>query len=338
MDKKQIISFIQNQIALQKISHEDLVAIAEGTPPTIGSTPVASDIPVSTAAIQEGTSKNVINTFYIIGAIIVLVGVIILIGQNWDEIGYLGRVLVTLGISLVTYMAGLVFSKSVHNALSQVLFLISAVLAPVGVIIMLDEMDIDITIMTQAIMALILAIMYGVAYLISRKNILIMAVVIFATWAYYAFLIEVFDELLFDNNLIQWATMFLGFWYIALAYGFTGILSANDPRPQEKKAVSHLLYAGGTLAILGAGISIGGIWDLIFILFIFGAFYASIFLRSRAMLIIAAGFLVGHVIKLTSKYFIDSIGWPLALIICGFIVIGVGYMTYYFNKKYISQK
>jgi uncharacterized membrane protein len=331
MEKQQIIAFIQNQIEARKISREDLLVIAHGLPEssiTIGSTPTTA------AAIQENTSKNLINVFYVIGALIVLIGVVILIAQNWDEIGFIGRVGVTLGISLITYITALLFSKTAHNVLSQVMFTLSAVLAPFGTFILLDEMRIDLDSATQVIMSLVFVIIYSVAYFISRKNILVLIVTTFATWAYYAFLFNLFEEDLFNDNLITWATMVLGFSYFAIGYGFAAMNSSDGG---ERRSVSHVLYASGTLAVLGSGIALGGIWDLIFIALIFATFYVSVFLRSRAMLVLAAGFLVGHIIKLTSKYFLDSIGWPLALILCGFAVIGVGYMTYYVNKKYITR-
>ena len=102
-----------------------------------------------------------------------------------------------------------------------------------------------------------------------------------------------------------------------------------------KKGVPFI-YGFGTLAILGAGIFIGGVFDLILIALIFAVFYGSVYLKSRSMLIFGAIFLMAHIIKLTSKYFVGSVGWPVALIIVGFLVIGVGYMTFYLNKRFMS--
>ena len=65
---------------------------------------------------------------------------------------------------------------------------------------------------------------------------------------------------------------------------------------------------------------------------------ASIFFRSTTMILVSSGFLIAEIIKLTSRYFVNSIGWPLSLIVIGFLVIGVGYITFSLNKKYIQQK
>ena len=82
----------------------------------------------------------------------------------------------------------------------------------------------------------------------------------------------------------------------------------------------------------------GGIFDLITIALIFAAFYGSIYLKSRSMLTLAALFLMGHIVQLTARYFVNSIGWPVALIAVGFLIIAIGYGTLYLNKKFIATK
>ena len=104
---------------------------------------------------------------------------------------------------------------------------------------------------------------------------------------------------------------------------------------KEVLATQSVLYGLATIAILGAGIFIGGLFDLILVLLIFGAFYGSVYLRSGSMLILASLFLIAHTIKLTAEYFVNSVGWPVALICFGFVIIGVGYGTLYLNKTFI---
>src|SRR5213595_2646562 len=99
MDKQQVLSFIEGQLATGKISREDLKIFTGDSSMSqpIGSAPYS---PTSQALpTKHESSKNLINTFYAIGAIIVTIGVGILIAQHWDEIGFLGRIVVTAGIS-----------------------------------------------------------------------------------------------------------------------------------------------------------------------------------------------------------------------------------------------
>jgi uncharacterized membrane protein len=288
---------------------------------------------------KENNSSNLIRTFYGIGAVIAIIGVIILVQQNWTQIGFVGRIIVTLGVSFMTYVIGLLLRGPEQRTLSQIMFTISAALAPLGSYVLLKEMGIDFTLTTQCITGAVLIVIYASAFAISKRNMLFFLTVLFASWTYYTLLLKVFslDTFGHEYNVFKWGTIVLGAAYILIGYGSLMAMPASDESDRrEKKRVQNALYALGTLAILGGGITLGGIYDLILIIPLFFAFYGSVYLKSRSMLIIGALFLMGHIINLTSKYFVNSLGWPLALIGIGFLVIGVGYGTYYLNKRYIG--
>ncbi len=323
MDKQHIISLIQEQLATGAISKEELIALTEST---------------SNIEANQKNSRNLIHVFYVIGAIIAVIGVCILVAQNWDTLGLFGRLLVTLGISFVTYVAALFMRSSEQSTISQVMFTVSAALAPLGAYVLLSEAGVEFTLVIQLLTALALTIVYGTALFVSKRNILVLIIIGFVSWAYYALVIEAFG-FDFDDNIIKWAGILMGISYICIAYGYSKLLQSTDLQDKkERHAIHGLLYTVGTLSVLGFGIFIGGIFDLIYIPLVFAAFYASTFFKSQGMLLLGALFMVIHIIKLTSKYFIDSIGWPVALIGMGFMVIGIGYLTYYVNKKYVSKR
>jgi len=179
--------------------------------------------------------------------------------------------------------------------------------------------------MTQVITACVLALIYGVALFLTKKDILIFILTAFITWAYYAVILEILGSYVYENaDILQWATMLLGISYISVGYAISNSLR-------------YVFYGFGSLAILGAGIFVGGLFDIIYILILFGAFYGSVYLKSRAMLIIASFFLMAYIMKLTAEYFSSFVSWPLMLIFSGFVLIGIGYATYYVNKKFISS-
>jgi MFS family permease len=334
MNKQQIVSLIENQLAAGSISKEDLLAIANtNTQITTNQSP-ADNQNITGNSDKHESSKNLINVFYGIGAIIALVGVVILVEQNWNEIGFLGRVLVTMGISVVTYIAAFLLNKPPQKVISQVMFTISGALAPLGIYVLLNEANISFGWPFQFYAACALSIIFGFSLWATRKNILVLLTVGFASWAYYSFVLKIFGNSNYD--LLKWASMLLGFSYIMISYGYQSYQAEDPSEEKEKTAIKNVLYGFGTLFILAAGISVGGLFDLIFIAIIFGAFYGSVFLKSRAMLTFASLFLMAHIAKLTSDYFVDSIGWPVALIIIGFLVIGVGYMAFALNKRYMS--
>ncbi len=337
MDKQQVISFIQSQLSAGSITQQDILNLTAVPSAQPTQTQVASSPQTTPPLVEEHSSKNLTNIFYGIGGVIVLTGIGILVGQHWNEIGFVGRVLVTLGISALTYIVALLLNSPSQRVVSQVLFVISAVLAPMGSFVVLDQAQLLFDINYQILVSFVLFIIYGLALLISKRSILILLAVGFITWTYYAVLFKIFDVSLFNSDFFKWAGMLAGLSYILIGYAS----QASSPDiVHERRSVSGMLYWFGTGAILGAGITMGGVgspWDFIFIFVIFAAFYASVFLRSRGILVLAATFLIVHIVKLTSQYFLNSISWPVALVVCGFFVMGVGYATFYLSKNYIPK-
>lgn len=275
----------------------------------------------------QGT-RNVSNIFYFIGAVIVIIGVLILTVQNWNDIGSFGRILVTIGVALVAYVSA--YMTRAKNALSQIMFAVSAVLAPIGAFVLANEMDIKINLETNLVISAILFVIFFASKLIVKKEILTVASVVFGTWAYYSAILKLFGGGVVDAEIMKWATVFLGISYLSLGINKMKTLG-------RKNIISSLLYGFGTFAIMMPVITMDGAFNLIFFAVVFAGFYGSIFLKSRTMLALSALFLMAHLVKLTGEYFADSIGWPVALIFLGFVVIGVGYFTLELNRKYFRK-
>lgn len=279
--------------------------------------------------------KNLTNIFYAIGAIVVLTGIIILVAQHWHEIGFIGRLLVTAGVAAVAYAAGLIFRSPEQRTLSQVFFTIAAVLAPMGAYVILTENEIGFGLVEQAIIAVGLAILFGFARFLTQGSVLVLYVIFYLTWAYYTILLKALEQVAYvPSDLLTWATVVAGIAYVLIGYAYREAQTTLVGE-REGRSVKTILYGLGTLAALGAGISLNGVWDIAYIPLLFVAFYLGVFLRTRTMLVLAALFLIAHLIYLTSEYFADVTGWPIALIICGFIIIGIGYGTFYVMRKYM---
>lgn len=333
MDRNQVIEFIRRQLEAGVITSEDLKQILGPGAATQGASFMPQ--PAVPPAAHKGP-RDMTQILYVIGAIIAIVGVGILIAQNWEEIGMLGRILATAGIALTTYVAGMLLRAPEQNRIAQIMFIIATALSPLGAYVLIDEAGGDFSLTTQTIVALALMTTYASAWFATKRNILILIVIGFASWAYYAFLINILESNLFDEiAIIKWASMLLAASYIFMGYGFNMV--TDHLQREDNKAIQRVLYAFGTLGLLSFGITIGGAFDLFYILLLFAAFYGSIFLKSRSMLVLGSLFLMGHIGKLTAEYFVDSIGWPVALILIGFIVIGIGYFTFTLNKRFFAN-
>ena len=62
--------------------------------------------------------KNTLSQIlYLVGGIIIILGIVILIGQHWQGIGSVARVLVTLGMSIVFYISGVLLGQRTEATL-----------------------------------------------------------------------------------------------------------------------------------------------------------------------------------------------------------------------------
>lgn len=308
MEKQQLISLIKESLENGKLSRADIKEMIS-----------SEDMPVS---------KKMSNIFYAIGALIVVIGAVVLISDNWGSIGVVGRVGVTLGLAVITYISA--YATRARETISQSMFFISAVLAPIGSFVLANELEIMISAGVHVTIAAILFLVFLVSKLILKSRILILVSIAFGTWTYYSLIMWLFSDSMFNAELMKWATIFLGASYIALGYNRLNI-------EKRKNVISSLLFALGAFAIMLSFEMMDGFFNLFFILVVFAGFYSSIFLKSRSVLVLSAIFLVSHLIKITGEYFADSISWPIALILLGFVVIGVGYGTIALNRKYLMK-
>ena len=128
----------------------------------------------------------------------------------------------------------------------------------------------------------------------------------------------------------SYLTMMIGVSYVVYGVAFTG--GWND-------RLIPLLYFFGPLGFYGAAysrIANTQLMELIYPFLAFGGLALSVvILKSRIALTISTLAVISYVVYLTREYFADSIGWPVALIILGFIVIGLGYLSVNLNRRYL---
>lgn len=337
MNKEETLALLETQMKLGVISKNDVRELLGGPlmqTPDLG-------VPAAPHPLgQKGFSIKLTNVFYGIGATIVLIGVVILVAQNWDDIGFLGRLVVTGGIALLTYIGGLLMRPPDNRVLSQALLVIAAALSPLAIVVVLSEFDVRFTFLYQILTAALLSLTFWAAYWATRRSITILLTVLFGSWTYFALVLKLVEDLSYDAlTWVKWSAMLFGAATVLIGYGVRPEKFSNEPDvARERNSVKEILYALGVLAVLGAGIQIGGLWNFLFVAVLFGAFYLSVFLQNRTVLVLATLFLMAHVVKLTGQYFIDSLGWPIALVASGFIIIAIGYGTFEINKRYFASR
>lgn len=324
MDKQQILDLIRRSVDQNVLTKTDIDA-AFGVVPAVASAP---------APVADSWKKHVgvSNVFYYLGAIVVVVGLIILITQNWRDIPSFTKILITLGCGIASYIAAtLLMSDERTKSVSIAFYIISSALIPIGFAVFISENSINVSgSQFGMLVAGTMLVLELVPYYFFKRSFFVMLSIIFGTWFYYSVLAYFMpNEIYRMANIWNYLTLALGVAYILLAQYFkNGALSR----------VGSMLNSLGIIAILGSTLMIGKVWDLVYPAILLGLIFQSVYVKSRPSLVLGAIFTVAYIIKITNEYFARDASWPVLLVIIGFVLIGVGYLTVYLNKKYISQK
>ncbi len=125
-------------------------------------------------------------------------------------------------------------------------------------------------------------------------------------------------------------TSIIGLVYISIGYFFREKFNFYE-------SFSKLLYFIGPLVLTVPMFFLAdiftGVWDLIAVIFIFGVISLGIYLQEKNLIFSGGGLLAIHIIVISYRYFVDTIGWPITLIIVGFLLVGIGYFSFLLSKK-----
>lgn len=287
-----------------------------------------------TDIVKEKKGINISQVLYFIGGVVVFIGIIVLVATNWEVLNTFTKILVTLGSGIASYIAGALFNRyDSFKRIGAVFFALSMLLIPFGLAISFDEGGIDLTSGVQATIALIMMCITGLSLWIFKKNIFASFLIASGTWFYYSFATTILDnnQYFSEFNFYAYLTLFAGLSYALISYGISR--GSNE----QRKELCGGLYSIGLIAFLGAPLAIGGFWDLIYIGLVIAVAFLSVHMKNKIFLRLGALFLMAYIIKITGNYFTDSLGWPLALVIAGIVLMAVGYFAHHVSKKYITE-
>ena len=294
-----------------------------------------------TAEVAEGESKQGISfsftkLLYVIGGVIVTLGILFFVGQIWDDIGSVGRIAVTFILGLLFAWYGTHFMRTQPTThLGDVLHAIAGLLIPGGALVVLDELTGNIDSVWQVIgIFTAVTVLYLLLLRLFAHSILVFYAIANATIAFTLLFVELFPRV--DDQIYLLYTMVVGIVYIYLAQAFRDVWN--------RYLVSLLNIVGAGAFYIAAFMSIfegwgdgnSLFWEFLFPLLAIGGMAGAIKGQSRSLLLITTLALISYIVYLTSEYFADSVGWPLALVVLGFIIIGIGYSSINLSKKYIQ--
>jgi hypothetical protein len=337
MDKNQLLAEIKNAAASGAITKDEVLNALAGT----GSASNVTSVLTQKDSEKTRLRVSVSEVIQYIGGGIVFFGIAILVANNWSSLNEVTKIIATLGSALVALGIGQVLHRREKTAKLGIAFLlISLLLIPLGVYIALDAFGIKFTSYAQTISyEIALAAIYAICYLTISKKLYIVPLTAFLTSVFFSATNYLMSPLLGDSYLRFYEYRFLvvGISYVLLGRYFTSLSRQTFPA---------LFYFFGSIMILGASLALGSwrpidpqsiFWEIFYPLLVFGGIFFGIYVRQTKMLILAAIFLMIYILKITGEYFSSGLGWPLALVLAGLLMIAVGYLSVYINRRYIRR-
>jgi len=324
MNKEELLQELSAKISNGELSRDDVLSRLNFAPA----------IRQESDGETKGFSHfSVTKMLYVLGAVIVITGVGFFVAQIWDDIGSFGRIAVTLGPGLLIAAIGsMLLKQKPEDNIGPIFHFIGGMLIPGGAIVTLSEIEVDfISLWSVAITFGVIFAFYLLLNAIHKHPILTFFAIANGT-AFIYLLAEAMVEGPYyrHEDLYAYLTMVIGASYLFLAHAF---------REGWNKHLVGALYFFGSGGFLGAAFSqvFDSVpWQLLYFLIVLGGLFLSVYMRSRSILVMSTLFLIAHVSYITSEYFADSLGWPISLVILGFVFIGLGYASITINKKYIK--
>lgn len=288
---------------------------------------------------QKGTSEkmhlSLTKILYVLGASIAILGIVFFVAQIWNDIGSWGRILVTLGLGFLIAGGGSVFLESKPESyVGQVFHAIGGFLIPGGALVTLYELGTPTDSLWPMTITIGIVFLFYLVLTVCHKNeVLTFFSFLNGTAFLYLLVTALLTEegsLYFFADVYAYLTMLIGLSYILFAYAFRGGWNKN------LVSILNFLGAAGFLGAAFSRVFESDLWELLFFLLAIGGMVLAVYIKSRGILVVSTCFLIGHFVYITSEYFADSIGWPISLVVLGFVIIGLGYMSITINKKYIN--
>lgn len=261
-----------------------------------------------------------------LGGIFVLAGLGVFIEMQWNDMNSAARITVTLGSGLAAFfMAWFAAGDERREKIATPLFLLAAFLQPVGILVAIDEFSTGgderhAFLFTSGV----LLVQQTLAFLGKRLTSLLFMAILFGLW-FYATAMDLTDV---DIDVIA----------LGLGLSMLFVLFRIDQTPHA--AITPFWYFWGSSAMLAGLFNLvqDSPLEILFLGAACGVVFWSTWVKSRSLLFVATVAILGYVGYYTSEHFSDVVGWPIALILFGLMLIGLSAVAFRINRKYIAAR
>ena len=325
MSEEGRVRALQQIVALARehglTSHDVSVALADQTAPAL-STDTRSEKkePDSRARVL------IMRSLGYLGGTFVFAGVAAFIALQWDEMNSAARVIITLGSGiaacLLAVMAGRDerFEKAVPP-----LFLIAAALEPTGMLVAFNEFGSGGDARWAALItAGVMGFQFAALFAALRQSMLLFLAVFFGTLFWWT----AFDLMRMDDE------------FGALVLGGSLVLAAVGVDRTPHGSITPPWYLFGAVAFFYGLFELVGDtpFEILFIMTASAFVYLSAAIQSRTLLLVSTAAILAYTGWFTGEHFADSIGWPLALVMFGLLMIALSALAFRIDRQYIRHR
>lgn len=311
------------------MSKQDALAriVTLATQNNISASEIEAAIAVSsTGKKMEKSGSIAMKIFSILGGIFIFAGISSYIGMFWEEMNSAMRVIITLGSGFVAYLLGVIFFRSSkYPAAVAPLMLVAALLECGGLFVMIDEYFNNHTDNWR----LACLIVFGLMLLQQGLTIVSMRIpiLLFTTlWFGSSFFWIAFDMLGIGEN---WNEIFIGLSLLLIAYGLRKTIYSRT---------LQLAYLAGSISFLYGTFDVlqHSPFEILYLAITCFMIYMSVMAGSTTLLAVSVVAMLSYIGYFTEEHFVNSVGWPLSLIVLGIVFFLVSAGAVRIKKKYIQ--
>lgn len=268
-------------------------------------------------------SRVLVRVLSYIGGTFVFAGIAAFIGMHWEDFNSAARVVVSLGSGLAVFALAVIAMRDERfHVAATPLSITAAALIPTGLMVAFNEYGSGGDWQTASmITSATVSAQFALTWHRFRRTVLEFFAILFGT----AFWSIALDKLGLDRELI------------ALTIGAMLILLAIPIHRSADAAISPPLFLFGSWGFLLGLFELveGSLLEIVFLAVACGFVYLGVQVRSRALNFTSTVAILAYTGYFTGKHFANSIGWPLALIAFGLLMIGISALALRIDRKYL---
>lgn len=247
-----------------------------------------------------------------IGGAFIFAGICVYIGMVWEDLDSLARVIITLGSGFVVFVLGLFcLGDQRFTRAATPLFVVAAALQPTGLFVFMDEylpQSGDIALAASFVFGFML-VQQAVAFFACRRT----SLLFFALLFFYLFCSAAMNKLEVDSKL---TVMTLGLSGIAISWALS--------RTVHHAITAFYFFTGGLgLAASAFDYLAHTHYDVLMIGVVAVMILVSVRAHSRSLLTVSTLVLLAYLGYFTDEYFKNVVGWPIALVVVGLMMLGI---------------